>query len=99
MFCPEKGAKCQTTKRPDTLYQNIKAAMSFNVNYKVKKNKTKIPDISFNQPREVLLAWNLDLTAQGTFAKQPRVGDHGDSCSSLQFAHQVISEYYLSKAK
>ena len=33
-FCPPKGAKHQTNTRPDTLYQNISATMSFNLNYK-----------------------------------------------------------------
>jgi hypothetical protein len=98
-FCPEKGAKCQTSKRPDTLYQNIQASMSFNTRYKIKKNKLRVPDISPNQPREVLLAWNLDLTAQGTFGLEPRVGDHGNNFTSLQFAQSVISEYYESKKK
>ena len=32
-FCPPKGAKHQTSKRPNTLYQNVNASMDFNLNY------------------------------------------------------------------
>ena len=65
-FCPPKGAKPQTSKRPDTLYQDIKASMQFNLNYrkkqKVGSGKILVPDIEENQTRDVLLAFNLDTT-------------------------------------
>ena len=32
-LCPPKGAKHQTAKRPNTLYQNINACMDCNLNY------------------------------------------------------------------
>jgi hypothetical protein len=100
-FCPPKGAKPQTSKRPDSLYQDIQAAMQFNMKYNIKK-KTKTgvqirPDIEQNQTRDCLLAFNLDITKEGRFSSLPRVGDHGGAFSSLQFAHQVIDNYYNEK--
>ena len=101
-FCPPKGAKPQTSNRPDSLYQDIKASLEYNMNYKTKRKtssgtKIRVPDIEENQPREVLLAFNLDITKEGKFGKTPRVGDHGGSFTSLEFAHNIISEYYESR--
>ena len=80
-FCPPKGAKPQTSKRPDTLYQDIKASMQFNLNYRKKKKTSSgqilVPDIEENQTKDVLLAFNLDITKEGRFRNLPRVGDHG----------------------
>ena len=100
-FCPAKGAKPQTAHRPDTLYQDISPTMCFNVKYtttrKVAGSKLKVPDIETNQPRSVLLAYNLDLTREGRFGQQPRVGSHGESFNSLQFAKSVIDQYYQQR--
>jgi hypothetical protein len=101
-FCPPKGSKPQTSKRPDSLYQDIKASMQFNLKYKTKK-RTKsgliyVPDIEEHQSRDVLLAFNLDVTKEGRFGSLPRVGDHGGSFTSLQFAHHVIENYYKERS-
>lgn len=101
-FCPPKGAKPQTSHRPDSLYQDIKASLQYNINYKTPRKtssgaKIRVPDIEENQPREVLVAFNLDITKDGKFGKTPRVGDHGGSFSSLEFAHNTITEYYESR--
>ena len=93
--------KFKTSKRPDTLYQDIKASMQFNLNYrkkqKVGSGKILVPDIEENQTRDVLLAFNLDITKEGRFGNLPRVGDHGVTFTSLQFAHHVITSYYQQR--
>ena len=93
-FCPRKGAKPQTSKTPDTLYANIDADMAFNLKYTVKKKRGgRQPDISTNQPRDVLLAFNLVLTSQGTISKR-RINDSKYNLSSYQLADAVILKYY-----
>lgn len=99
-FCPAKGAKPQTNTRPDTLYQDISAAMSFNLNYKKwvgsKGRKVAQLDIQKHEPREVLLAYNLHLKKDGTFATNRMISAGNYDVSSLQAANIVIKEYYES---
>lgn len=98
-FCPPAGSKAQTLRRPDTLYQNISASMAFNLKYRLKKKGRAIfePDVEKNQPRSVLLAWNLDITSEGRFSKMPCIGVEAAGASSLQFANQVITSFYKKK--
>lgn len=100
-FCPAKGAKPQTSKQPDTLYQDIQSTMSFNVKNRTKKKAgnyfLQVPDIEEKQQRSVLLAYNLDINKDGTFGVIPRVGNHGSAVTSLQFADAVIKSYYESR--
>lgn len=95
-FCPPKGAKAQTSKRPDTLYQDITASMEFNLHYKkkTKSSSLKTLDIDKGLPKDVLLAWNLDVTTAGKLGSIPCVGDEAQGMTSLQFADRVIKEYY-----
>ena len=100
-FCPPKGAKPQTHSREDTLYQDISADMTFNLKYLTTKksggHKLKVPDIETQQQRDVLLAYNLDITRDGRFGKQPRVGGIGETYTSLQFAKGVIDRFYQQR--
>ena len=96
-FCPPSGALPQTSKRPDTLYQDINAAMKFNLHHKISKGpkgkRIRVADIDKRQPRSVLLAFNLELAKNGKFSCSISAGGR-HSRTSLQMAHAVISEYY-----
>ena len=94
-FCPPKGAKPATSKRQDTLYQNIHANMSFNLHYISRKGK-KVEAEDTNLPRSVMLAFNLELNKNGTIC-QRRMADSRYNCSSYDVANSVISKYYDSK--
>ena len=50
-FCPPKGAKHQTAKRPNTLYQNVNASMDFNLNYALTSGACARRGISNQQAR------------------------------------------------
>jgi hypothetical protein len=96
----------QTSNTPDSLYQDIKASLEYDINHKTSRKTSsgtkvdmiiRVLDIEEDQPREVLLAFNLNITKDGKFGKTPRVADHGGSFTSLEFAHNIITEYYESR--
>jgi hypothetical protein len=91
-FCPPKGAKPAARNRPDTLYQNITADMAFNTSYKSKAGK-KVEEEDNNQPRSVMLAFNLELNKDGTFCKR-RLSDSPYNMSSYSIAANVIENFY-----
>jgi hypothetical protein len=99
-FCPPSGALPQTSKRPDTLYQNIEASMKFKLNHKISKGprgkKVRMLDIEKMQPRSVLLAYNLELNKSGKFSNS-RVAAGKHSYTSMEVAKAVISEYYADR--
>jgi hypothetical protein len=95
-FCPPSGALPQSSKRPDTLYQDIDAAMKFNLHHKITKGpkgrKIRVPDIEKNQPRSALLAYNLELTKMESFLVQelPVEGTVRHLCRWLMLLFQNI---------
>ena len=94
-FCPPKGGRPQTATRPDTLYVNIDAAKAYNMNFTVKRGNKRVPDLSKGVPKDVMLAFNLELNAAGTFSKK-RLTDSKYNLSSFQLADSVINRYYSS---
>lgn len=96
-FCPPQGAKAQTAHRPDTLYQDINEEMKFNLHYKKsegpKGHKIRVKDIETNQPRSILLAWNLQVNSDGTLSSQPLQSTEL-GISSRAFASVAIKEFY-----
>jgi hypothetical protein len=93
-FCPPRGAKPAGKNRPDSLYQNISADMHFNLKYRSKKGK-KVENEDKKLPREVMLAFNLDMNKDGTISKR-RMTDSPYNMSSYALVHNVISEFYSS---
>jgi hypothetical protein len=73
--------------------------MSFNLNYQVstgpKGKKTRKPDIETNQPKTVLLAYNLHVTSDGKLSSQKM--DNVFQMSSLELAEMAISEFYSER--
>ena len=99
-FFPPRGAKPQTSKHPYTLYQSINADMSFNMNFTVKKGGRRVSDISYNVPKDALLAWNLHLNkTSGSFTHKRGVEDSIYNLSSYQLADTVIRKYYGNMEK
>ena len=99
-FCPPHGAKPQTLSRPDTLYQNIAVLMQFNLKYLLnKKGAAPKPEMEVQQPRSVLLAWNLDVNKKGLLSTQACIGSEANGTSSKQFADRVIKCYYNTRKK
>ena len=96
-FCPPKGSKPQSSKRPDTLYQDIDADMSFKMNHTIKKGKMRMPDISKHLPKDVLLAFNLQINKSKHCFSKVRLADSKYNMSSYAFANNVISSYYQSR--
>ena len=60
-FSHPKGCKPQSSKCPDTLYQDIDADMSFKMNHTSKKGKMRVSDISKQLQKNVLLAFNQQI--------------------------------------
>lgn len=99
-FCPPVGARPQTATKPDTLYQNIRANMQFNMKYQIssgpKGRKVRVPDIEVQQPKSVLLAYNLVVNSDGFLSRQ-QMDNLALTSSSFDFAHNVIIEYYKER--
>jgi hypothetical protein len=95
-FCPPKGAKPASKKRPDSLYQDIKPEMSFNLHYKSKNGK-RVENEDKNLPRNVMLAFNLEMNKDGTICKR-RMIDSKYNMSSFSLAENVITEFYARKS-
>jgi hypothetical protein len=95
-FCPPKGARPQKGKRPDTLYQDIKEDMIFNLSYKSKKGK-RVECEDKDLHRSVLLAYNLEMNANGSFSKRPQRSDSIYNASSYAVAASVIKAFYARK--
>lgn len=94
-FCPPKGAKAATSKRPDTLYQNLHPDFHYNLHYKSKKGK-KVEQEDKGLPKSVMLAFNLEMNKDGTFSKR-RMTDSRYNISSYSLAANVISEFYNTR--
>ena len=87
-FCPPKGCKPQLSKRPDTLYQDIDADMSFKMNHTSKKGKMRVSDISKQLQKNVLLAFNLQINKSKHCFSRVRLADSKYNMSL--YAHQSI---------
>jgi hypothetical protein len=97
-FCPPKRPNHKLQAGPTARIKILKQVCSTNMHHTTTRKtssggRVRLPDAEQNQPREVLVAFNLDITKDGKFGRTPRVGDHGDSFSSLEFAHNTITEY------
>ena len=96
-FCPPKGAKPQKGKRPDTLYQDIRADMKFNTSYTSKTGK-KIESEDCKLEKDVFLAFNLTLKKDGTFGGTiAKLRDGKYNITSQALASHVIELFYLER--
>ena len=98
-FRPRKVAKAADArlKRKDTLYQNIDAEFSYNLNYVPKQGK-KVEDEDKNLPKKIMLAFNLEINkSDGKFCKKRR-SDSPYNMSSWSLAENVITQFYSGKA-
>ena len=97
-FRPRKGAKAADArlKRKDTLYQNIDAEFSYNLNYVPKQGK-KVEDEDKNLPKKIMLVLIWRSTSDGKFCKKRR-SDSPYNMSSWSLAENVITQFYSEKA-
>ena len=92
-FCPPKGAKPQKGKSPDTLYQDIRADIQFQLQYKSKCGP-RVESEDKNIDRSVLLAFNLEITKDGSLGKKGSRGGQVYNASSYSVVASVIEKYY-----
>jgi len=97
-FSHPKGCKPQSSKCPDTLYQDIDADMSFKMNHTSKKGKMRVPDISKQLQKDVLLAFNLQINKSKHCFSKVRLADSKYKMSSYAFANN-FSFFFLNLPK